>query len=112
MKPRWIRAFATLPGGEGQVSAVVDPFICTGCWNCVNVCPFGAPEKAEITMTIDGRKVTRPVSKINESKCEGCGLCVATCPGNCIDQRGFSDDQVYAELGGYLARSESDKTSG
>jgi heterodisulfide reductase subunit A len=92
--------------------AVVDPFICTGCWNCVNVCPFGAPEKAEITMTIDGRKVTRPVSKINESKCEGCGLCVATCPGNCIDQRGFSDDQVYAELGGYLERAEPDKISG
>ncbi|MGD8719735.1 MAG: CoB--CoM heterodisulfide reductase iron-sulfur subunit A family protein [Candidatus Zixiibacteriota bacterium] len=82
--------------------AVVDPYICTGCWNCVNVCPFGAPEKSEITMNIDGQRVTRAVSRINEGKCEGCGLCVATCPGNCIDQRGFSDDQVYAELHGYL----------
>jgi heterodisulfide reductase subunit A-like polyferredoxin len=63
-------------------------------------------------MTIDGRKVTRPVSKINEAKCEGCGLCVATCPGNCIDQRGFSDDQVYAEIGGYLERARAAKNNG
>ncbi len=92
--------------------AVVDPFICTGCWNCVNVCPFGAPEKSEITMTIDRQKVTRPVSKINEAKCEGCGLCVATCPGNCIDQRGFSDDQVFAEIGGYLERVRAARNGG
>jgi heterodisulfide reductase subunit A len=87
--------------------AVVDQTICTGCWNCVTVCPFGAPEKSEVTLTIDGKKLTRAVSHISESKCEGCGLCVASCPGDVIDQRGFSDDQVYAELGGYLERAQA-----
>jgi heterodisulfide reductase subunit A len=89
--------------------AVVDPFICTGCWDCVNVCPYKAPEKSEITVRIDGQRLTRPVSKINEGKCEGCGLCIASCHGNCIDLKGFTDDQVYAELEGYLERTRSAK---
>jgi len=84
--------------------AVVDPAICTGCWDCVNICPYGAPEKSEFTTRIDGVRVTRPVSRINEGKCEGCGLCIASCHGDVIDLKGFTDDEVYAELGGYLER--------
>ncbi len=85
--------------------AVVDPYICTGCWDCVNVCPYGAPEKSELTVTVDGAKVTRAVARINEGKCEGCGLCIASCHGNVIDLKGFTDDQLYAEVGGYLKRA-------
>jgi heterodisulfide reductase subunit A len=82
--------------------AVVDQSICTGCWDCVNICPYRAPEKTEITADVGGARVTRAVARINEGKCEGCGLCVASCHGDCIDLRGFTDDEIYAELDGYL----------
>ena len=35
----------------------------------------------------------------HEVLCEGCGLCAATCRGGYIDVAGYSDEQVFAQLG-------------
>jgi heterodisulfide reductase subunit A-like polyferredoxin len=33
--------------------------------------------------------------------CEGCGLCTVTCRGGYIDLEGYSDEQVFAQLGAF-----------
>jgi len=83
---------------QGQVE--MDPFIarvnedrCSGCQTCLTVCPYEA-------ITRDPRK---GVAVINEALCTGCGTCAATCPSNAIQQFGFTDTQVMAEVEMLLA---------
>ncbi len=51
-------------------TAIVNPAACSGCHNCVTVCPYGAP----------AFNAEKNVSEINEALCKGCGLCAAGCP--------------------------------
>lgn len=46
---------------------------CTHCGDCVPVCYFGARIMADDSMVVDS------------DKCYGCGLCVASCPVDCIE---------------------------
>jgi heterodisulfide reductase subunit A len=78
---------------QGQVE--MDPFIasvdeeaCTGCSTCLTVCPYDA-----IT-----RDDARGLAVVSEALCTGCGTCAATCPSAAIQQAGFNDRQVAAEL--------------
>ncbi|MDO8491005.1 MAG: CoB--CoM heterodisulfide reductase iron-sulfur subunit A family protein [Dehalococcoidia bacterium] len=73
------------------MTAIVDPVKCVSCFACHEVCPFGAPEKETLR---DGRTV----SVINESKCKGCGLCIVACRPGAINLRGFTSQQVLAEV--------------
>jgi heterodisulfide reductase subunit A len=40
---------------------------------------------------------------VNESLCKGCGLCVAGCRFGAANLRGFTQQQLLAELEGVLA---------
>lgn len=71
--------------------AVVDQGRCVGCWKCIEVCPFSAPEKQEMR---DGTGR----SHVIETVCQGCGICVATCPVNCISLKGFTTDSLIDQL--------------
>lgn len=71
--------------------AVVDSIKCTGCQNCVAICPFKA---AQMQILRDGRSV----SNINESLCKGCGLCVVVCRPGAINLKGFNNQQLLAEI--------------
>lgn len=51
---------------------VVDPKRCTGCGDCVEVCPSQG-----ITMVDE-------IAVINERLCEECGVCVDECPEDAI----------------------------
>ena len=73
------------------LTAFVDPTRCTGCFSCQRVCPFGAIEE-------ETTRDKRTVASVNESVCKGCGLCVAACPGGVVNLRGFSDQQILAEV--------------
>jgi heterodisulfide reductase subunit A len=66
------------------------------CLLCKEVCPFTAIEAAE-AMDPATRKM-RPVAKVNEGLCHGCGTCVAACRSASIRLRGFSDDQILLQL--------------
>ena len=52
--------------------AQLDHDICTACGICINVCPFNALSKNEISATVDWEL------------CMGCGVCVEQCPNKTI----------------------------
>jgi heterodisulfide reductase subunit A len=77
-------------------TAYIDPARCSGCQICVNQCPYSAITVVEY----DGRTV----SQVNEVLCKGCGTCAAACPAGVATQRGFTFEQVMAEIEGALLR--------
>lgn len=74
----------------------VDEKSCVGCLNCLRVCPFKAIEEKILENPKTGEK--RLVASVNEGICEGCGTCVAACPSGSISLKGFTDEQILAEL--------------
>jgi heterodisulfide reductase subunit A len=68
--------------------ARVDETKCSGCKVCLQACPFGA-----ITRSDEARQ-----TRVNEALCMGCGTCAALCPCNAIQQYGFDDRQIGAEI--------------
>jgi heterodisulfide reductase subunit A len=73
------------------LTSVVDATKCSGCFLCQEVCPFNAVD----SLVTD----TRTVAVVNEGLCKGCGLCVAACRGGAVKLRGFTDQQLLAEVG-------------
>ncbi len=70
--------------------AFVDPRVCSGCLNCLEVCPFNAIESKQV----DGRTV----AQVNPTLCHGCGNCASACRTGAANVQGFSDDQIYAQV--------------
>jgi len=68
---------------QGPV-AVIECFQEIPCNPCADACPRGA-------ITMPGNISSRPV--FDESKCNGCGICVTRCPGLAI----FILDYAYSE---------------
>lgn len=71
--------------------AVVDQKNCVSCWKCIEVCPFSAPEKQEV-------RKGEFKSHVIETVCQGCGVCVATCPVNTIALKGFPTDAILDQI--------------
>jgi heterodisulfide reductase subunit A len=69
---------------------------CIACWACLEACPYGAIEKKEIR----DRKgnLIKMVAEVNDALCQGCGTCVAVCRSNSVDLKGFTDEEIFAEL--------------
>jgi len=76
--------------------ATVNEDICRGCGICVSVCEYNAPQLIE---RIYGKKV----SYVSEAVCKGCGCCVTACPGGAMEQKGFRNDQLLADIEAALA---------
>ena len=84
-----------IPGKEIDLeimTAVIDPEKCAGCKFCIGACPFKA-------ITFDCEK---QVSVVNEALCRGCGTCAATCASSAVKAKHFTDEQIFAEIGGIL----------
>ena len=54
---------------------------CTGCGDCVNICPV---EAMTLISSNDPNKPKKKNARLNEEICLGCGLCVRACTKNCI----------------------------
>ena len=78
---------------EANVSEVVDES-CDGCAYCVDTCPFKAITLLEYMWQGSVKKVV----ETQETTCKGCGCCEATCPKNGIFVRGFTLDQIRAQI--------------
>ena len=76
--------------------AQVDEDLCTGCLNCLAVCPFSAIEEKALENPKTGE--TRTVASVNAGLCQGCGPCSAACPSGAITVLGFTDEQILAEV--------------
>ena len=45
----------------------------------------------------------KKVAEVITAACKGCGVCVAACGCNVPQQRGYLDDQIFAEIEGAMA---------
>jgi len=78
-------------------TAEVDAAHCDGCFECLQVCPYGAIEPSEIRAGQGA--LMRRVARVNPAVCEGCGVCTVTCRSGNIDLEGCTDEQIFAQLG-------------
>ncbi len=76
-----------------------DEWMCNGCSQCENVCPYGAItyEEKEFRMPDRTTKIRR-VASVNPAVCQGCGACTVTCPSGAMDLRGFTNQEIMAEV--------------
>ncbi|MGO8811523.1 MAG: FAD-dependent oxidoreductase [Candidatus Sulfotelmatobacter sp.] len=76
-----------------NISQVVDES-CDGCAYCVDTCPYKAITMLEYKWQGSIKKVV----EANDSTCKGCGCCQATCPKKGVFIRGFTLDQIEAQI--------------
>jgi len=76
-----------------NISQVVDEN-CDGCAYCVDTCPF----KAITLIEYMWQGAIKMIVETNDSTCKGCGCCQATCPKKGIFIRGFTLDQIEAQI--------------
>ena len=72
--------------------------LCNGCSTCENVCPYGAIEYIDKEINDHGRREVRRIALVNEAVCQGCGACTVACPSGAMDLKGFSNQQIMAEV--------------
>jgi heterodisulfide reductase subunit A len=78
---------------EATISEVVDAS-CDGCAYCVDTCPF----KAITLLEYMWQGTVKKIVETNEAMCKGCGCCQATCPKKGIFIRGFTLEQIEAQI--------------
>ncbi len=76
----------------GGVTAEVNPDRCAVCLTCVRTCPYNVPYIGQ-----EGYAIIDPAG------CQGCGCCVAECPGKAITLKHFTDDQLIAKTAALFA---------
>jgi len=67
---------------------------CVACGLCEAVCAYGA---VALEQQHFGRE-ERLFAKVNPALCKGCGACVAGCRSGALNLRGFTDQQILAEI--------------
>ncbi len=72
--------------------------LCNGCGQCEKVCPYGAITYETLEINDHGVRETRRVARVNSAVCQGCGACTVTCPSGAMDLKGFSNNQIMAEV--------------
>jgi heterodisulfide reductase subunit A len=71
--------------------AEIEAGLCTGCGNCVQVCPMTA-------IQLEKRDGILSLSEIDPLRCTGCGNCVVVCPVRAITMPGWNDAAILAQI--------------
>jgi len=79
-------------------TAVVNKAECSGCLYCEAVCPYGAISAVEIEERSATGTIARTIADVNAALCQGCGSCTAICRSGSINLKGFSNEQILAEV--------------
>jgi heterodisulfide reductase subunit A len=77
----------SLPG----TVAAIDQTKCVGCGVCWTVCPYQAINQDEKGLAV-----------VNEALCKGCGTCVASCRSGAPNLKGFTTQDVMAQISAML----------
>ncbi|MGB9662900.1 MAG: 4Fe-4S binding protein [Moorellaceae bacterium] len=78
--------------------AEVDEHLCSGCALCQSICPYKAIEMKTVAEKVAGEIVTRRVATVNSGLCQGCGACTVACRSSALNLRGFTNEQILAEV--------------
>ncbi|MBO8127614.1 MAG: CoB--CoM heterodisulfide reductase iron-sulfur subunit A family protein [Peptococcaceae bacterium] len=79
--------------------STVNEALCTGCMLCEPVCPYKAIEPKVITERLPGQPPReRTVAAVNSGLCQGCGCCNVACRPGAIQVKGFTNEQMLAEV--------------
>lgn len=79
-------------------TALVNQAECSGCMYCEAVCPYSAINQVEIEERYHGGTLKRTVAEVNPALCQGCGSCTVICRSGSINLKGFSNEQILAEV--------------
>ncbi|HSW34971.1 MAG TPA: 4Fe-4S binding protein, partial [Candidatus Limnocylindrales bacterium] len=79
-------------------TAEVNQAECSGCLYCEAVCPYSAISPVQIEERYHGEKILRTVAEVNSLLCQGCGSCTAACRSGTINLKGFTNEQILAEV--------------
>jgi heterodisulfide reductase subunit A len=82
---------------DAAISEVVEEN-CDGCAYCVEPCPYQAITLIEYMYKGSIKKTVQ----VNETACKGCGCCMATCPKKGIVVKGFTLEQLAAQVNAAL----------
>jgi heterodisulfide reductase subunit A len=77
----------------GTVSEI-DEKKCVGCGLCADLCPYKAIEIVW-KRTVVGEKL---VAQVNKALCKGCGVCTASCRSGSVDLKGFTTEEIVAQI--------------
>jgi heterodisulfide reductase subunit A len=72
------------------ITAQVTEELCSGCSICIAMCPYGAISRKS--------KGEKRVAEVDRALCKACGACVAACPSGAMQQAGFKDTQLLAQI--------------
>ena len=76
-----------------------DEMMCNGCSTCENVCPYGAITYIVKEFRMPDRTTReRRVASVNEAVCQGCGACTVACMSGAMNLKGFTNQQIMAEV--------------
>ena len=80
-------------------TAEPNELMCNGCSACEKVCPYGAITYINKEFRGPNRTtLLRRVAQVNPAVCQGCGACTVACPSGAMDLKGFSNQQIMAEV--------------
>ncbi|MBS3897945.1 MAG: CoB--CoM heterodisulfide reductase iron-sulfur subunit A family protein [Dethiobacter sp.] len=78
--------------------AEVEQKLCSGDMSCMAVCPYGAISEQVVEERRGREMVTRKIARVNVALCQGCGACTVACRPGAINLKGFTNQQILAEV--------------
>ncbi|MBS3886537.1 MAG: CoB--CoM heterodisulfide reductase iron-sulfur subunit A family protein [Dethiobacter sp.] len=78
--------------------AEVEPKLCSGDLSCMAVCPYGAISEQVVEERRGREMVPRKIAQVNAALCQGCGACTVACRPGAINLKGFTNQQILAEV--------------